>query len=619
MPKKGWSTSTFEVQTAKGKRWLIDMSSSKRSEAMEHAEKILAVGKAEGVRVTEIRDGWSKEKVLFERTSKAREKALQIDPVPELQMCKRLTDYYALPSRLTIGRIMRAYLDRHGLTALELLFNAAHLRALDRMDTFYPSAMQHIAQLQAKATGHTKMERLDKLSAVFEKVLSRARKGGAYDDYAAYLAEHGPDRAIAKVEAAVDAKQFDVALRGMAATHIAGGTWDDKLKIVIDMADLATEPRAVNLADEVIAEILDGKQAIEDLFGGFSTAINAWKTYVLIISGRYHEPPRYVSPQIGRLNDLFISHDMPQTRTVLLKRISSGLGGTQALSKDGRDADRNAFLGLVRELIEPAGLYGGPHMVEAVVLRAKTLLGADGGDLPIETAIRQALYLMPSQAARLGVLLDLTSSDLGRKHDELIRQQLLALLNELRSIYDLFSNDLRDEDRTEGLDSLRERLGMSTVSSDLKATLTLSLGKLAKGEVLNTKAPPDKKGDPKVKPKTKDGEAMLAKGQVLFHEGEKGTEAFLIVEGTIEVYRVHGGKKQHLATLGKGEIIGEMSLIDNQPRIASACATEDTQLMCISQKILQDRLAKLEKYDKVLHILLKTTVRRLRGLAHITD
>lgn len=617
MPKKGWSTSTFEVQTAKGKRWLIDMTASKRSEAMQRAEALLALGQGEGVRVTELRDGWSKEKVVFERTSAAREKALQIDPVAKLQMCKRFGDYYALPSRLTIGRVLRAYLDRHGLTALELMFNAAHLRALDRMDKFYPSAIQHVAQLQAKATGHTKMERLDKLSRVFDKVLKHARKGVAFEDYAICIAEHGLDRAVAEVEADVDAKQLDIVLRGMVAAHIAGGGWTEKLTVAIDMASGAVEPRSINLADEVIAEILDGKAAIEELFGGFATSIQAWKSYMRVISGRYDKSPRHVSAQVGRLNALFDERDLPHTRTVLLKRVAHGLGGTQALSKDGRDVDRASFLGLVRELIEPAGLHGGPTMVEAVVLRAKTLLSAEGGDLPIETAIRQALYLMPSQASRLGVLLDLTGSDLGRKHDGLVRQQLLHLLNELRSIYDLFPADVHEQERLIGIDSLRDRLGMSALSGEMKDTLSVSLNKLAAGEKIEPEVKTDDAAE--ATPQSKDGEIALTKGQVLFHAGDEGAEAYLIVEGSVEIYRTHNDKKQHLATLGRGEIFGEMSLIDNQPRMASVCAAEDAQLVCISQNSLQTRLSKLEQNDKVLHFLLKTMARRLRGLARITE
>jgi len=169
MAKSGLFAYTYEVQTAKGSRWLIDMSVSKKSEAMERAEAMVAKGNGEGVRVTQMREGWPEEKVIFERSPGGSDKAITICLVPDLDLCKTLADHYALPSRLTIGRVLRAYLDKHGMTALELMFNAGHLRMLDRMDKFFPTAMQHIAQLQAKKYDQTKLQRLDKLSAVFAK------------------------------------------------------------------------------------------------------------------------------------------------------------------------------------------------------------------------------------------------------------------------------------------------------------------------------------------------------------------------------------------------------------------------------------------------------------------
>ncbi|MBL4615869.1 MAG: cyclic nucleotide-binding domain-containing protein [Magnetovibrio sp.] len=622
MARESWSTSTFEVLTNSGKRWVIDMSSSKRSEAMDYAAKILTGGKCGGVRVTEQRDSWSTERVVFEKLNSAPHKPLKINPTTEVTFCKNIDAYYALPARLTMARIIRAYLDQNNLTMLELLFNFGHLRTLDRMETFYPSAIQHGAQLQAKLTGQSKMERLDKLQTVFNSVLKRARNNDVSAHDAAGLSAHGLEQAIAQIEAREAPKQVQRTIYAMLAAHIEGGGWREKFKRALDLAEQASAERCVELADELLAEILDGIVAIDELFGGFSTAIDAWKTYVLIISGRFDKVPRHMSPDIARLNKLFSTHTLKATRTVLMKRISKGLGGTQALSNNGREDDRSAFIGLVRDLVEPTGISGGPQMVESVVLRAKTLLGEDGEDLPIETAIRQALYLMPSQAARLGVLLDLSSSHLGQKHDGTIRQQLFHLLNELRSIYDLFPQDVNDAQRLHGIDALRDRLGMSVLGEDLKNTLSESLIKMANNEdVVGSDLALDTKSEDQapLRAVPKNGELDLAQGGVLFEEGEQGKEAYLIVDGVIEISRTHNGKTQHLAMLSKGEILGEMSLIDNQPRMASAKAVVATKLMCISEKNLHERLAKLAQNDQVLHFLLKTVVRRLRGLARNTE
>jgi len=618
MSKQGWSTSTYEVLTAKGDRWLIDMSSSKQSEAQKRADDLLSMGGLEGVRITELREGWSKEKTIYEKILSVKDNQFKIDPIPNLEMCLTIPDYYALPSRLTIGRMMRKYLDQNGLTALELLFSSAHLRALDRMDAYFPAAMQHAAMLQAKKTKETKTERLDKLYLVYDKIFKRARrKDDEYKEYAELMAKYGADRAISEVKAK-NPKTPDIAVFGMLAAHIQGGTWSEKMSLAIDIAEQATSPSTISAADDLIAEILDGVEAIDELFRGFSTAKDAWKVYVRLCGGRLNNPPKYMSAQIQRLNDLFLHQNICSTRNVLLKRVSRGLGGTQKLSKDGRDADRSAFISLVRELIEPSGLHGGPDMVEAVVLRAKTLLGETEGDLPIETAIRQALYLMPSQASRLGMLLDLATSNLGQKHEKLVRQQLLSLLDELRSIFDLFPADVKKEEHIQALDRLRQRLGMSPLAKDLKSTLSKSLDKLAEGETI---AP--KKEKPKITRKEsasgQSDELMLQSGEVLFHEGEAGHEAYLIVQGSVEIYRHLGGKKKALAVLGSGEIIGEMALVDNQPRMASASAAEDTVMVCISQDNLQGRLTRLAKDDTVMHLLIKTLVRRLRGLARNTE
>jgi len=628
MVQKGWSKSTFEVLTNNGKRWVIDMSSPRRDDAMEFAEKLLVAGKYDGVRVTEQREGWSTERVVFEKANMGREKPLRIVPEAEAQFCTTLSDYYALPARLTMGRIMRAYLDQNSLSMLELLFHAGHLRSLDRMDKFFPSAIQHGAQLQAKLTGQTKMERLDKLQTVFDKVLTRARKSDDLIAYADFLERNDLDRAIALIEDEVGEKQVLRTIYGMLANHLEGGGWREKFKRAIALAETSQDQRALDFADELIAEILDGAAAIEELFGGFATPVEAWKTYMSIVSGRFTKAPGYMSPDIVRLNELFNRHALDATRQVLLRRISKGLGSTQALSKDGREKDRSDFVGLLRGLVEPTGLSGGPQMAEAMILRAKTLLGEDGTDLPIDTAIRQALYLMPSQAVRLGVLLDLTSSDLGQKYDGAIRQQLLHLLDALRSIYDLFPQDVQEDERLQGIDALRERLGMSVLGDDLKTSLSASLGKMAKANTAKPEPVPEPEPEPEPEetpsspdqtPEQTEGELELAPGQVLFEEGEEGKAAYLVIDGVVEVSRIINDESRHLATLGRGEIVGEMALIDHQPRMASVKAVSAAKLMCISEKSLSDRMGKLAENDQVLHFLLKTVVRRLRGLARNSE
>ena len=69
--------------------------------------------------------------------------------------------------------------------------------------------------------------------------------------------------------------------------------------------------------------------------------------------------------------------------------------------------------------------------------------------------------------------------------------------------------------------------------------------------------------------------------EYLFEEGDHGECAYIIESGTVEVSLNKGGRKLVIATLGKGEVLGEMSIIDKLPRTATARALEPTKVTAI--------------------------------------
>lgn len=74
-----------------------------------------------------------------------------------------------------------------------------------------------------------------------------------------------------------------------------------------------------------------------------------------------------------------------------------------------------------------------------------------------------------------------------------------------------------------------------------------------------------------------------------------------------------GNKEELIAKIGRGEIFGEMSLIDSQPRFASARVVEDGEVTVISQSSLTARLDSLSESDRVLRRLIDVLVNRMRG------
>jgi len=103
---------------------------------------------------------------------------------------------------------------------------------------------------------------------------------------------------------------------------------------------------------------------------------------------------------------------------------------------------------------------------------------------------------------------------------------------------------------------------------------------------------------------------IFADGQNIFKFGEMGDCAYLIEEGAVEVLVVKQGVEHRIRLIGKGELFGEVSLIDYQPRTATVRAIENTVLVPIPRKLMEGLL---EKSDPVLRHLLLVILERFRN------
>lgn len=102
---------------------------------------------------------------------------------------------------------------------------------------------------------------------------------------------------------------------------------------------------------------------------------------------------------------------------------------------------------------------------------------------------------------------------------------------------------------------------------------------------------------------------ILNKGEILFNEGDEGDEMFLIKSGKIRIVKeMDNGEEKVLAFLGEGSFFGEMAILDNIPRSASAIAETNTEL------IIVDRNAFLSKINEnpFIKFTISTLTHRLR-------
>ena len=99
-------------------------------------------------------------------------------------------------------------------------------------------------------------------------------------------------------------------------------------------------------------------------------------------------------------------------------------------------------------------------------------------------------------------------------------------------------------------------------------------------------------------------EVEFAAGDEIFAEGDPAEDAFVIDSGEVDIVKEVDGEPVVLARLGAGEIFGEMGLVDDKPRSATARAATDVQLRCMSHEhfmyVLTHRPEESLAYLKVL-------------------
>ncbi len=105
-------------------------------------------------------------------------------------------------------------------------------------------------------------------------------------------------------------------------------------------------------------------------------------------------------------------------------------------------------------------------------------------------------------------------------------------------------------------------------------------------------------------------EIKISAGTELFVEGSKGDRAYIIKEGQIEVFKTAGGQKVLLSVLKPGDILGEMSLVEEGARTASARARTESLLLEISREQFNNLL--LTSSAAAL-AMLHTIISRLRS------
>ena len=107
-------------------------------------------------------------------------------------------------------------------------------------------------------------------------------------------------------------------------------------------------------------------------------------------------------------------------------------------------------------------------------------------------------------------------------------------------------------------------------------------------------------------------EITCMKGDDIFHAGDPSDAMYLVLDGTIKLHR----DGRVITEAGAKEAFGTWALFDEEPRVASAIAMEDTRLLRIDREDFFDLLA--DNAD-ITQGIFKTLVKRMRTLVGRVD
>lgn len=104
-------------------------------------------------------------------------------------------------------------------------------------------------------------------------------------------------------------------------------------------------------------------------------------------------------------------------------------------------------------------------------------------------------------------------------------------------------------------------------------------------------------------------------GDLIFKENEQGSEMYVIIQGSVEIRKSTGSSSSKtLTTLQKGDIFGEMAIIEKKPRSASAIALEPAKLLVLNEKLYDSMVVSNPDFARKMNRVLSERIRKSNAI-----
>jgi len=429
--------------------------------ARQLAKVTLNKPKVGGVRIVKTwkrGDGQITESTVYEEMRAASEAPVTIVPIESAPFCANLDECYNFESRLTVGRVLRKYVEQVFLTPTELMHNHKALKKFQEADTLYPAAVDRVASVQARVAKTDSRVRRDELFRYVTQATDRVRRveerGGLPD-----LKGKDFSAAYARIKGSSPADEAAYnALVVLSRDLVQHRDWLAKLARIAELINPDGDEAVLALFDKVMADLVGIPAAFQDMLGQYSNLGQALLAIVDLYDTGKVAGKSDAQEQLTTIGPLIAGGKLRETRVSLIERLVRQLGSSQPLSKNDPAKERDVVKEVVTRLFRADGILGGPDAAAAMTKRF-VYLQEGGGLAALKTSVGAVVGSIKELLDRILYLLELAKSELAKDLGETIADNLRKLI-EVKDIGVLVP---------EAKDATAKMLGAKQIFETLKA------------------------------------------------------------------------------------------------------------------------------------------------------
>lgn len=326
--------------------------------------------------------------------------------VAEAESCKTLAQVYHPPARRLVGRVCRAYLDTHTLTASELVSHVPYQQRMSENAQDMQRAVQLLSGAQARVFNldlHKRMRHIFKMAdAVAERIGKlRERMGSIGFVPGEFSALYG------SLRSKVQEEELEMAACIALTEHLMGCEgYDGRIQKLLELMDAETDEEARSHIDSFVADIIDSPVALRTIMGSRRVLGERMSELIGLYRGRFQPTdPNESWPLAEKLNKMLGARTMEHTRKSLRLQMLRAMEAGTPVSRQTGLVELMALCTLYAELQMDGEVIGGEDMEKHLETRMSRQVSHDSLGLLLED--KETLL------EKIRVLLDLREQVIG--------------------------------------------------------------------------------------------------------------------------------------------------------------------------------------------------------------